>query len=177
LIETENIPFNQPMQTSIPSLLPNHFSPESRLWIYASPRPFTTDEVQLIETASFDFLSQWKAHGKAVQGFLGIYLNQFIVLAADETEVVVSGCSTDQSVHWVQSIAQQLSIDLFDRTLISFWINEQVVSIRLDKLTEAIRQQIIRPDSLYINTTVLNKNEFEESGIIPANISWLKRYF
>ncbi len=165
------------MHTSTTSFLPDHFSADSRIWIYPSPGPFILNQVRLIETAGADFLSQWKAHGKEVQGFVGIFLNQFIVLAADETQVIVSGCSTDQSVHWVQSIAQQLSIDLFDRTMISFWINEQVMNVRLDSLTEAIQQEIIQPDSLYINTTVLNKNDFEQFGIIPANNSWLKRYF
>jgi len=158
-------------------IIPSHFSPQSRIWIYPAPRPFTETEIQIINTSSENFLQQWKAHGHPVDGFVSVYLNQFILVVADESRVVVSGCSTDQSVHWVQSIAQQLSIDLFDRTMISFWIKDQVMSLQLDSLTEAIQQEIIQPDSLYINTTVLNKNDFEQFGIIPANNSWLKRYF
>jgi hypothetical protein len=164
------------MQPSIPSLLPNHFSPESRLWIYASPRPYTTDEVQLIETASSNFLSQWKAHGKAVQGFLGIFLNQFILVAADETEVVVSGCSTDQSVHFMQGLSTQLNLDLFDRLHLYFWKDESVVRIPLNSLEESLKTGSILPTDLYINTTVLTKAEFEREGMIPLQESWLKRY-
>lgn len=158
-------------------IIPSHFSSQSRIWIYPAPRPFTETEIQLINTSSENFLQEWKAHGHPVDGFVSVYLNQFILVVADESRVVVSGCSTDQSVHWVQSIAQQLSIDLFDRTMIPFWINEQVMNVQLDSLTEAIQQEIIQPDCLYINTTVLNKYDFEQFGIIPAKNSWLKRYF
>lgn len=164
------------MQTSTPSLLPDHFSADSRIWIYASPRPFSSDEVQLIETASSDFLSQWKAHGSPVQGFIGIFLNQFILVAADETQVVVSGCSTDQSVHFMQGLSNQLNLDLFDRLHLHFWKNDSVVRIPLNALEESLKTRSILPTDLYINTTVISKAEFEREGMIPLQESWLNRY-
>lgn len=164
------------MQTSTPSLLPDHFSADSRIWIYASPRPFSSYEVRLIETASADFLSQWKAHGSPVQGFVGIFLNQFILVAADETRVAVSGCSTDQSVHFMQGLSTQLNLDLFDRLHLHFWKDESVVRIPLNVLEESLKTGSILPTDLYINTTVLTKGDFEHEGMIRLQESWLNRH-
>lgn len=164
------------MFISTTSLLPDYFSADSRLWVYASPRPFTTDEVQLIETASSDFLSQWKAHGKPVQGFVGIFLNQFLVLAADETQVLVSGCSTDQSVHFMQGLSAQLDLDLFDRLYLHFWKADSVIRIPLSDLQNSLKTGSMLSTDLYINTTVQTKAEFERAGLLSLQESWLKRY-
>ena len=116
----------------MPPILPQHFHPLSRVWIYQSDRIFSDMETEEIRTLIQDFVGIWKSHGANVKGFAEIYFNMFIVFMADESSVQVGGCSTDSSVRIVKSIEQQFAVNMFDRTRLTFNINGQMKQIALN---------------------------------------------
>ena len=79
-------------------LLPEHFSDESKVWIFQSNRPFIEKEQKEIDEQLYQFYVQWLAHGDAVKGWAKLLFNQFVVVLADESGTNVSGCSTDSMV-------------------------------------------------------------------------------
>ena len=161
----------------ITTAIPAHFSPQSRVWIYAANRTLTEQESNLATERMKAFVSSWTAHGAPVQGIGIVLLNRFLVLVADETLTHVSGCSTDSSVRMMQALQEELSIDLFNRTLLSFYHNNQVFSLPIAELSTAIAEGKINGDTLFFDHVVGTRQAFESGWLQPARKSWLVNRF
>jgi hypothetical protein len=161
-----------PEQTVYLPTLPEHFSPESRIWMYQST------ETEHIKTKLEDYTSEWKAHGKAVKGFATIILNRFILIMADESKHQVSGCSIDGSVRLLKAFEKEMDIRLFDRHVLSFCDDngENIQYLEMTHIENALQTKKITPETLYFNNTVQSKQDFEEKWIIPLKDSWLSRF-
>lgn len=154
-------------------LLPDHFSPMSRVWIYQSNRMFTIQEALHIEDILQHFTANWNSHGSKVKGHADLLFGQFILLMADETAAGVSGCSTDSSVRVVKELELTFHVHLFDRQLLAFVIKDKVQMLPLAQLQYAAENDFIRMDSYYFNNLVQTKEELEKNWIIPIKDSWL----
>jgi hypothetical protein len=161
------------MQMSYLKSLPVEFDANSRVWIYQSNRSFSPQESMQIEEKLKEFISSWNSHGVQVKGYSHVYFGQFIVLMADERASQVSGCSTDSSVHLMKELEHQLSIQLFDRQLLAFYVKDQVLLMPLMQLASGLTQGLIDAETLYFNNTVATKKELENDWIIPLKNSWL----
>lgn len=159
-------------------LLPEGFSPNSRVWIYQSSRLFLISEALLIEEMLHNFVAQWNAHGHPVKGYANMFFGQFIVLMADETSVTVSGCSTDSSVRLIKEIEQKFSVNMFDRQNLAFAIEGKVQLLPMAQIPWGIEKGFIKEDTLYFNNLAATKEQLENNWLVPAGKSWLgSRYF
>ena len=158
-------------------LLPDNFSPDSRVWIYQSSRLFTLSEAFEIEEYLNKFTAEWRSHGAEVKAYGNIFFGQFLILMADETKAGVSGCSTDSSVRFVKELEKKFNIDFFNRTNLAFVIKDKIQLLPLNQLAYAFENNFITPDTLYFNNTVLNKQQLEDNWIIPVKASWLGKRF
>ncbi|HLO81081.1 MAG TPA: hypothetical protein VK166_08990 [Chitinophagaceae bacterium] len=163
------------MNLNYRDLLPEDFSPSSRVWIYQSNRLFSMSEALTIEDMINHFVAQWNSHGDPVKGFGTLFFGQFIILMADESATGVSGCSTDSSVRLVKDIEKAFNVNLFDRQLLAFVIKEKIQLLPLNQLNYAVQNGFISSETLYFNNTVLDKKELLEKWIIPVRESWLAR--
>jgi hypothetical protein len=154
-------------------LLPEEFDESSRVWIYQASRLFGITEAFQIEDMMNEFLSSWNSHGAPVKGWANLFFGQFIVLMADEKASMVSGCSTDSSVHLIKEIETRFDVQLFDRQLLAFFIKEKVQLLPLSQLSFAIANGFIQSETLYFNNTVGIKKELETNWIVPVKESWL----
>jgi hypothetical protein len=154
-------------------LIPADFAPESRVWIYQSPRVFFLSEALEIEKMLEDFVTNWKSHGTPVKGYGNLFYGQFIVLMADESASGVSGCSTDGSVRLIKDIEQRFGVPMFDRLMLAFRPKEKVEMVPLSQLSHALSSGLITPDTPYFNNTVLTKAELESDWLTPLKNSWL----
>lgn len=150
---------------------------ESRIWIYAAPRPFTSQELQSIHQSAPEFLNDWATHGSPLQASYQILEDRFLVLAIDEAAQPASGCSIDSSMGYIRMLEQQLSLSLSDRSLLYFMQEDGVQAYPLAALKDTIAKGLITPQSLLINTLASTKAELETNWLIPAGNSWLKRHF
>jgi hypothetical protein len=151
-----------------------HF--ESRLWIYQSFRKLTQSEVEAISHLLTEFCSTWAAHGQQLKTSFDIRHNQFIILAADESHHGASGCSIDDSVRIIKRIDEQFNLNLFERNLIAFLMNDEVVLLPLTELKEKSRTGTWKATSLTFNNLVSTKGQLDTAWLVPAGNSWLKRY-
>jgi hypothetical protein len=161
------------MNTS--NLFPAGFSPDSRVWIYQSNRPFNEREVTEINEQLYQFTAQWNAHGDPVKGWGGVVYNQVIILIADETQTTVSGCSTDSSVRIIKSIERQYEVNLFDRLLLGFIVNDKVQLLPMAQVAYALEKGYINENTLYLNNTVLTKQDLDTKWLIPLKDSWMAK--
>ena len=154
-------------------LLPEEFEGSSRVWIYQSSRLFTITEAFQTEELLHAFVSTWNSHGAPVKGYANLFFGQFILLMADEKASMISGCSTDSSVHLMKEIEKRFNVHLFDRQLLAFIIKEKVQLLPLSQLAFGVGNGSIQPETLYFNNTVFTKTDLEKSWIIPVKDSWL----
>lgn len=153
--------------------LPEDFAPDSRVWIYQSDRPFSSQEIDEIAQILKDFVVSWTSHGAKVKGYATVLFNHFIIFMADETASGVSGCSTDSSVRIIKDIENKYKSDLFNRQLLAFIIQDKLELIPLSKLNDLFENGTISPENLYFNNTILSKIELKEKWLIPLKNSWL----
>jgi hypothetical protein len=156
-------------------LLPDNFSPSSRVWIYQSSRLFTMSEALAIEELINKFCAEWQSHGSDVQAYGNLFFGQFLILMADESQTSVGGCSTDSSVRFVKQLGQQFNVDFFDRNNLAFVVKDKIQVLPLSQLQYAFQNDFIHPETLYFNNTVLTKAEMESNWIIPIKNSWIAR--
>lgn len=147
----------------------------SRVWIYQCNRLFTLGEALNLETQLQAFTGQWTSHGAKVKAAAHLFFGQFIILIADETASAVSGCSTDSSVHFIQSIEKEYGVQLMDRTTLAFLLKEKVQLLPLAQLPYAIEHGFVGPATLYFNNLVTTLDELKNEWIVPAGRSWLTK--
>lgn len=153
--------------------LPEDFAPNSRVWIYQSNRIFFMQEALELEPMLEKFVTDWKSHSTPVKGYASLFFGRFIIFMADENASGVSGCSIDSSVKLIKEIEQKFSVNMFDRSLLTFYIKDKVEQIPLSQLNYAIENGFIKPDTLYFDNTILTKNALENNWITEVRNTWL----
>src|SRR6185312_16117798 len=161
------------MNIHFQDLIPKDFNDNSHVWIYQSNRVFTFPEAVKIEEQLKDFAANWKSHGTPIKGYGNLLFGQFVIFMADETASGVSGCSTDTAVRLVKNIEKDFEVDMFDRQMLAFIINERIQLLPLSQINSSIEDGLITKDTLYFNNTILTKEELLAKWIIPVEESWL----
>jgi hypothetical protein len=153
--------------------LPN----SARVWIYQADQDLTEDQKKIVEAESANFCNQWAAHGSDLKAAYQIANNRFLILAIDEEQNSATGCSIDSSVHFVTALGMEIDIDFLDREHITFLVDNNIRSVSLNNLKKEIEQGNIKPDSITFNLQAKSIIDFRENWLIPAEKTWMKRYF
>ncbi len=163
------------MKIQFQDLIPKDFNDNSHVWIYQSSRVFTFPEAVRIEEQLKDFAANWKSHGTPVKGYGNLLFGQFVIFMADETASGVSGCSTDSSVRLIKNIEKDFEVDMFDRQMLAFVVDEKIQMIPLSQVNHLLEEGVLSANTLYFNNTILTKKELLKSWIIPVKKSWLAK--
>jgi len=163
------------MTHNLEFLLPADFHPASRVWIYQSNRPFSEQEELEINEQLHQFTAQWQAHGAPVKGWGKLLFNQVVVIVADESDTMVSGCSTDTSVRIIKSFENQYKVNFFDRLLLAFLVKDKLQLLPMAQLPYALEKGFIDENTIYLNNTVLTKQDLEQNWLVPLKNSWLAK--
>lgn len=159
--------------TDLATIIPADFSDNARVWIYQSNRPFSEKEENEINEQLYQFYAQWNSHGDPVKGWAKLLFKQFIVIMADETDVAVSGCSTDSSVRIIKSIERQYNVNLFDRMTLTFLVKEKAEMLPFGQVQYAIDKGYLTKDTIFFNNIAGTKKELLTSWLVPLSESWL----
>lgn len=149
----------------------------SRIWIYQASRKLRKSEEVEITEKTGRFVKTWSAHGNDLEAGATILHNQFLVLGVNEDQTGASGCSIDKSFRFIQQLEKNYDIRFLERSKVAFYIDKEVELFPLAELKLKIDAGTITKDTLIFNNLVDNKGDLEDKWIIPANDSWLKKYF
>jgi hypothetical protein len=149
----------------------------ARIWIYQANKPLDKPLQSYILNKLKTFIDGWDSHGRPLKGSAAIYYNYFLVIAVDETQSDVSGCSIDKSVNFLKELGQELHIDFFDRSRQAFIQNGDILLESFRNLKTHINAGMIKKETLTFDNTVANLEEFYASWQVPAGESWLGKYF
>jgi hypothetical protein len=161
------------MNINFHDLVPSDFNDNSHVWIYQSNRVFNLTEVIEIEELLKNFANTWKSHGVQLKGYGNLFFGQFVIFMADETASGVSGCSTDTSVRLIKNIEKDFQVDMFDRQMLAFIIEERIQLLPLSQINNSLESGLITEETLYFNNTILTKKELLKKWIIPVKKRWL----
>ncbi len=150
----------------------NEFSPNSKVWIYQSDRILTAQEQSSINEAAGAFIADWTAHGKLLKSELKIYYNLFLVLFVDETQADASGCGIDKSVRFIQGIEQTLSINLMNRLLVAYKVQEEIKICSIRAFEQKVASGEVTEDTIVFNNLVSSKAAFDKEWEIALKNSW-----
>lgn len=160
------------MNINFQQLIPRHFNDNSHVWIYQSSRPFTVQETRLVDDLLINFTTSWKSNNSPVKGYANLFYGQFIILMADSTGTD-NNFSQDSFVRVIKNIEKDFMVELFDRLMLAFIIQERIQVLPLSKLNSLIEKDLITGDTLYFNNTILTKKDLLTNWIIPVKESWL----
>jgi len=163
------------MDINFQGQIPGHFNDNSRVWVYQSNRAFTAKEAVQVEEFLKNFTKKWKDHGSPIEGYANLFFEHFIVLIANEKVARVGVFSTNSIMKLIKSIEKNFQVELFDRLMHAFIIQNRVKLLPLAALNPLIEKNFITPDTLYFNNTILTKKELLSNWIIPLKESWLSK--
>lgn len=149
----------------------------ARIWIYQANRPFTAAEQETLQPALRRFADEWTSHGRTLAASVAVLHQQFLVVGLDEAVADASGCSIDASVRFVQSIEQQLGIQLLEKSRLAFLLDGTVTLLDRTALKGAVAAGVLQADTLYFDATRTTVGQLQTGWPAPASTTWLARYF
>ena len=149
----------------------------ARVWIYQTGRALSSSEQELIQTKANRFISSWAAHGQDLLASATILHDHFLVISADESFNMASGCSIDGQFRFVRDLAEELSIDFFNRMNIAFLINDTIKILPMAKIKSEIENGNIHPESTFFDNNIQTIEDLKNNWVKTARDSWLSRYF
>ena len=151
------------------------FSDNSKVWIYQANRELTYPEEKTIKDDGAKFVSQWAAHGSQLKAGFDVLHHRFIILIADESQTLASGCSIDASVHFIKHLDACFDLDLFDRMKIAYEEGDHIKTVNMDEFEQKLQSSEITADTIVYNNTVQTLAEFKNKWRIPVQESWHAR--
>ena len=151
-------------------------SDAARIWIYQASRPLTQEASALLQKVQ-DFVEQWAAHGRPLQGSATLRYDQFLILAVEESLQSVTGCEVDASIQLVRDQERAFQITLLDRTCIAFRQEQKNMLVPLAQLAAQIQQGIVAKETLIFDNTITKKGDLADKWLVPAQATWLGKYF
>jgi hypothetical protein len=143
-----------------------------KVWIYASNREFTGQEVSFIENNTNAFLSTWESHGSKVPGDIAIYENRFIVVFAGDCGDSMCGRAQDSQVNLMKSLEDTLQVGLLDRMQVQYMDNGNVTSVSLSEFKNEISTGKVSADTIVYNNTITSGSQFPQEWKVKTSESW-----
>lgn len=153
--------------------LPDH----SRIWIYQSNRKFTDEEVERLKPLLETFLTQWTAHGQALEAGFEMKYNRFIIIGLNQESASASGCSIDSSVHFIQQLEKEFQVDLLDKMNVTYYTGEYIAYKPLNEFKALAKAKAVSKNTIVFNNLVNTKVDYLENWEVPASESWHTRFF
>ena len=149
---------------------------DSRIWIYQSNRDFNESEIGIINDKTISFLDNWQAHGKDLECSYSIIDKRFIIIAVNEIVNPIGGCSIDFSLQLIKDISNTIGIDLLNRLVVNYRLDNRVESLSLSDLKNKIKDGDFSPETIIFNTAINSKSELLNNFEIDIRSSWLSKF-
>ena len=148
---------------------------KSRIWVFQSKDQLDESTYNSIKKKISVFLENWKSHQKSFDSSFIIKYKTFIVVAADETNLV-SGCSIDSLINFVKSIEDEFEINLLDKLDVKYKIGNAINTANLNEFKNICENIGINDELIVFNNLVKNIDDFEKNWEVDIRKSWHKRF-
>ena len=149
---------------------------DSRIWIYQSDRDLIELEKSIIDDKMSLFLDSWQAHGKDLECSYSIIYKRFIIIAVNENINPIGGCSIDYSLQLINDISETIQVNLLNRLIVNFKIDNKISSASLNDLKSKIKDGTLSSETIIFNTAINTKGELLNDFEIDIGSSWLSKF-
>ena len=147
----------------------------SRVWVFQSLDFIDDRLVEEIKEKISSFLSKWKSHNKDFKSSFEIRYNTFIIIAADEGNLV-SGCSIDSLINFIKDLENSYELQLLDKLHVKYIENGKIITQHLNQF-KIYCQSLAKNDNLVVfNNLVKDINELENNWQVNIKDSWHNRF-
>ncbi len=147
-----------------------NFSPQSKVWIYQSSRPFSEAEASAVSARLKVFAKQWTAHNLQLKAEGFLFENRILVLMVDETSANASGCSIDKAFNFIQNLETEYKVELLNRMLVHYFDGTEWRITRLDDMNN------LDDTTLVADPLVNTKSDFDTRFVAPLKNTWMMQY-
>lgn len=151
--------------------------PHSRVWIYQADRQLSESEQQRLHELVEPFVEGWQAHGKKLNSRYAFLYNTFLILMVDEGGAMASGCSIDDSVHTIQQLEKELSVDFMNRMVVTYRDGETLKHATMNDFWALIKAGRVTQETIVFNNLISSKKDLDENWEVPLSESWHKQIF
>jgi hypothetical protein len=85
---------------------------DARVWVFASDRPLSAEQAELLLGTVDEYLVGWRAHGQPLTCGRAWRDGRFLAIAVDQSDAYASGCSIDGMFRVLQQLQQRLGASL-----------------------------------------------------------------
>jgi hypothetical protein len=154
----------------------NELPDSARVWIYQANRFLTENDSEVISDYLTKSTNQWAAHGAPLKASFKVIEKRFVIIAADESHNVASGCSIDASTRWLKELGNHLSVDFFNRALI--YKNESdLKEANPFGVKKLIENEEILPSTFLYTQQVAHLAALENWPVPAESVIQYKRFF
>lgn len=150
------------------------FDESSRIWIFQTVEPLSSEHLHLIRQEFDRFLSNWTAHQQSLKAAFNLYFDHFLVVSVDALGNHATGCSLDSLHQQVASVGTKTGKDFFNRLHIPVLLENEVVFLTKKELRSKLAEGALLPDSLILDQTIQRMADWKNNWITPLASSWIR---
>jgi hypothetical protein len=146
--------------------------PNAKVWIYASDKIISREQLIIINEMVNPFIQNWTAHQNQLKAEFAVLYNCFLIFMVDEGFNEISGCGIDKSVNLVKDIEKQTNLNLFNRLKIQLINNNEVTIFNKTEIISKIENGETNTSTKTFNNQITTKTDFDNNWIIPLEQAW-----
>ena len=144
-----------------------------RIWIYLSDKKITNELHASISNDCVNFILEWNAHGTKLDSGFKILHEHFLIFEVNDENHHASGCSIDKQVQFIKQLEQKFSINLLNRLLVAYRLNNDVVVKTANEVKQAVKNNLLSPDTITFDISITDSELFKTEFEKPISLSWL----
>jgi hypothetical protein len=148
----------------------------SKVWVFQSSFEIPESLLDNISNDSKDFLNQLNSHGNSLKGSFKLIYNHFLVIAVENIENEISGCSIDTITRFIKNLELIYNLSFFDRLIVKYKEHNNIKSTSLHEFKSICKTKKISDKITVFNNLVKNIDELDNIWETSIQNTWLKRF-
>ena len=154
----------------------NDLNKNSKVWVFQSSSIIHESLLDKVSNDSKEFLNQLNSHGNSLKSSFKIIYNHFLIIAVENIQNEISGCSIDAIVRFVKDLELKYNLSFFDRLIIKYKEANNIKSVSLNEFKSICKAKKISDEITVFNNLVKNIDELENIWETNIHNTWLKRF-
>lgn len=154
----------------------NDLNKNSKVWVFQSSSIIPESLLDKVSNDSKEFLDQLNSHGNSLKSSFKIIYNHFLIIAVENIQNEISGCSIDAIVRFVKDLELKYNLSFFDRLITKYKEANNIKSVSLNEFKSICKAKKISDEITVFNNLVKNIDELENIWETNIHNTWLKRF-
>lgn len=162
------------MQPTMPIVNFDQLPANARVWVFASDRPLTGGDANVLLEDVDAFMSQWKAHGIPLRSAREWRDDRFLAIGVDPTMEQASGCSIDGLFRGLHALERALATVLVAGGRVFYRDSQGSPQVALRKDVPVLFETgVLSEETPVFDTSITDARGWRERFLQPARATWV----